>query len=72
MSVSTQVPAAPDDVRLYVLDCGRIGLDDVSSFGLTNAETPVRELFVPCYLIVIRRVPCSGMRDCRSTWWVKV
>jgi glyoxylase-like metal-dependent hydrolase (beta-lactamase superfamily II) len=40
-----------ESVRLSVFDCGRIGLDDVASFGLTNADTTVRELFVPCYLI---------------------
>jgi glyoxylase-like metal-dependent hydrolase (beta-lactamase superfamily II) len=44
-------PAADVDLRLYVFDCGRIGFDDVAAFGLTNDETPVRELFVPCYLI---------------------
>jgi hypothetical protein len=38
-------------LSLTVFDCGLLQLDDVSSFGLTNAETPVRELFVPCYLI---------------------
>jgi glyoxylase-like metal-dependent hydrolase (beta-lactamase superfamily II) len=27
-------------------------LDDISDFGLSNEETSVRELFVPCYLIV--------------------
>lgn len=43
--------AATDNLRLYVFDCGSLRLDDVTLFGLTNAETPVRELFVPCYLI---------------------
>jgi N-acyl homoserine lactone hydrolase len=37
--------------RLTVFDCGRIELDDVALFGLTNEETDVRELFVPCYLV---------------------
>lgn len=39
------------DVRLYLFDCGRIELDDVSPFGIDNDATPVRSLFVPCYLI---------------------
>ena len=39
------------DLRLYVFDCGGIGVADVSAFGLSNEETSVRELFVPCYLI---------------------
>lgn len=38
-------------VRLYVFDCGLIGVRDVSPFSLSNEETPVRELIVPCYLI---------------------
>ena len=46
---------ASDDkasLRLYVFDCGTLTLDDVAAFGLTNEETDVRELFVPCYLVV--------------------
>lgn len=43
--------AATDNLRLYVFDCGSLKLDDVTLFGLTSEETPVRELFVPCYLI---------------------
>ena len=37
--------------QLTVFDCGAIVLDSVESFGLGNDETPVRELFVPCYLV---------------------
>jgi glyoxylase-like metal-dependent hydrolase (beta-lactamase superfamily II) len=37
--------------KLYVFDCGAIDLGDVTMFGLQPNETPVRELFVPCYLI---------------------
>ncbi|MEM7001364.1 MAG: N-acyl homoserine lactonase family protein [Pseudomonadota bacterium] len=44
-------PSLPANIELYVIDCGWIGLADVSAFGLTNSETDVRELFVPCYLI---------------------
>jgi glyoxylase-like metal-dependent hydrolase (beta-lactamase superfamily II) len=39
------------DLKLYVFDCGLIGFSDISMFSLSNDETPVRELFVPCYLI---------------------
>lgn len=39
------------NLRLYVFDCGLIGTEDISAFNLSNDETPVRELFVPCYLI---------------------
>ncbi len=49
----TPAEASADDknVRLYVFDCGLIGAADISMFNLSNDETPVRELFVPCYLI---------------------
>lgn len=43
--------AANADLKLYVFDCGHLSFDDVSNFGITNDETEVRELFVPCYLI---------------------
>ncbi len=43
--------AASAGPKLYVFDCGHLTFDDVAFFGLTNEETPVRELFVPCYLI---------------------
>lgn len=46
---------AQANVRLYLFDCGTLFLDDVSPFGLTNEETSVRELFVPCYLVENRR-----------------
>ena len=45
-------PNAAVPPKFYVFDCGRIFFDDVGNFGLTNAETPVRTLFVPCYLVV--------------------
>ena len=43
--------AAAGGPRMYVFDCGSLAFPDVSSFGLSNTETDVRELFVPCYLI---------------------
>ncbi len=48
---SNAEPAAHTSPRLYVLDCGSIQFPDVAAFGLTNEETPVRELVVPCYLV---------------------
>ena len=42
---------ASADPRLYIFDCGHLSFPDVSAFGLSNEETDVRELFVPCYLI---------------------
>ena len=37
--------------KLSVFDCGWLGFADITLFGLSNEESPVREMFVPCYLI---------------------
>lgn len=42
---------APASLRLYVFDCGAIRLPTVVDFGLTDAQTDVRTLYSPCYLI---------------------
>ena len=44
-------PAALANPKLYVFNCGTLSFDNVASFGLSNDETDVREMFVPCYLI---------------------
>ena len=42
-------------LKLYVFDCGRMLFDDEQidalDFGFTSADTNVRELIVPCYVI---------------------
>lgn len=42
-------------LKLYVFDCGRMRFDDEQldalDFGFTSADTDVRELIVPCYVI---------------------
>ena len=43
--------AAFGSPKLYLFDCGSLAVPDVTEFGLKPDETPVRELFVPCYLI---------------------
>lgn len=41
------------DLRLYEFDCGRLAYDspEAFGFGIRDASTDVRVLFVPCYLI---------------------
>jgi glyoxylase-like metal-dependent hydrolase (beta-lactamase superfamily II) len=39
------------DLKLYVFDCGMIRLESVEDFSVTNDETDVRDLSVPCYVI---------------------
>ena len=45
--------AQPSDLRLYEFDCGRLAYDspEAAGFGIRDAATEVRELFVPCYVI---------------------
>ncbi|MBL4821752.1 MAG: N-acyl homoserine lactonase family protein [Gammaproteobacteria bacterium] len=43
--------AATADLKLYLFDCGHLSFDDVTNFGLSNDDTDVRELIVPCYVI---------------------
>ncbi len=50
-SCSTLRDSSSPSPALYVFDCGKLYFSDVTSFGLTNQETAVRDLFVPCYLI---------------------
>jgi len=43
--------SAQAGLKLSIFDCGHLTIPDVAMFGISNAETEVRELFVPCYLI---------------------
>ena len=45
-------PAPPKSVRLYIFDCGVIKGLGVELFGFKPGEVPVRDFFVPCYLVV--------------------
>jgi len=42
---------APSTLRLYLFDCGIIKGLGVDLFGFKPGETPVRDFFVPCYLV---------------------
>jgi len=46
------VPTAPNSPRLYIFDCGVIKGLGVDLFGFKPGEVPVRDFFVPCYLVV--------------------
>ena len=48
-----ELPSAPpnSELRLYVFDCGHIRFQDIEAFSISNDETDVRELIVPCYII---------------------
>ncbi|MFT7129282.1 MAG: N-acyl homoserine lactone hydrolase [Gammaproteobacteria bacterium] len=38
-------------LKLYVFDCGMLSIPSVDMFGISNNETEVRELIVPCYIV---------------------
>jgi N-acyl homoserine lactone hydrolase len=46
--ISSHVFAGP---KLYVFDCGLLNLESLEMFNLTQSESSVRQMFVPCYLI---------------------
>ncbi|MDA1092386.1 MAG: N-acyl homoserine lactonase family protein [Acidobacteria bacterium] len=46
------VAAAPQEVRLYVFDCGHLGIPDPGRFSLMPQEVARLELSVPCFLVV--------------------
>lgn len=45
-------PTPPASPRLYIFDCGVIKGLGVELFGFKAGEVPVRDFFVPCYLVV--------------------
>ncbi len=49
--VEGDVERAPASVRLYVFDCGHLGIPDPGRFSLLPSEVSRLELSVPCYLI---------------------
>lgn len=50
-SLLTAAQPAAAGPKLYIFDCGYIAFNDITAFGLSNDDTDVREMFVPCYLI---------------------
>src|SRR4051812_40864986 len=42
----------PASTRLYIFDCGVIKGLGVELFGFKKDEVPIRDFFVPCYLVV--------------------
>src|ERR1041385_6195067 len=41
----------PPSVRLYVFDCGKLDIADISPYQLTRAEIATNVMSVPCFLI---------------------
>ena len=41
----------PDSVRLYVFDCGKLDIPDITPYQLTRADIATNVMSVPCFLI---------------------
>lgn len=44
-------PRSSGGPRLYVFDCGMLRFEDITAFSISNDETDVRDLAVPCYVV---------------------
>jgi N-acyl homoserine lactone hydrolase len=67
-----QKPQAPQSLRLYVLDCGKITPPSVEQYGLKPSEMSNTEMITPCFLIAHPRgtmmwdtgeIPDSAFKD---------
>src|SRR5579864_7883207 len=45
-------PAPPKTLRLYVFDCGKLAIADVSVYGFTESQLASSVMSVECFLIV--------------------
>jgi N-acyl homoserine lactone hydrolase len=52
LAALTAAPAPSKSPRLYIFDCGVIKGLGVELFGFKPGEVPIRDFFVPCYLVV--------------------
>ncbi len=49
--VVAQPPEPPDSVRLYVLDCGKLDIKDITPYQLKRDELTTNLMSVPCFLV---------------------
>ena len=48
---ATTAPQAPPSLRLYVFDCGKLDIQDISPYQLKREEIATNVMSVPCFLI---------------------
>src|SRR5436190_13011193 len=46
-----QTAQPPGSVRLYVFDCGKLDIPDISPYQLTRAQIATNVMSVPCFLV---------------------
>jgi len=52
LSVTPAIPApAPPSLRLYVFDCGKLDIPDITPYKLARAEIATNVMSVPCFLV---------------------
>ena len=52
LGVAAAVPApAPPSLRLYVFDCGKLDIPDITPYKLTRSEIATNVMSVPCFLV---------------------
>jgi len=50
-SAQQRKPPPPSSVRLYVFDCGKLDIPDITPYQLTRAEIATNMMSVPCFLV---------------------
>ena len=48
---AASAPQPPDAVRLYVFDCGRLDIPDITPYQLKKEEMATNVMSVPCFLV---------------------
>ena len=52
LNASPALPVqAPSSLRLYVFDCGRLDIPDITPYRLTRSEIATNVMSVPCFLV---------------------
>jgi len=46
-----RAPQPPASVRLYVFDCGKLDIQDITPYQLTRADIATNVMSVPCFLV---------------------
>jgi hypothetical protein len=51
VGAQTRKAQPPKSVRLYVFDCGKLDIPDITPYQLTRVEIATNVMSVPCFLI---------------------
>jgi N-acyl homoserine lactone hydrolase len=51
-AIAMAQPKAPDSLRLYLFECGRINATSAENYSLKKEEVALLPISVPCYLVV--------------------